>query len=244
MIVAFLAVLAFLTPFYVVYKPPSLLIRYFQHRWPDVLFQVSTKEKIIALTIDDGPSEYTQEILSILKENNATATFFIIGGQVSGRQSTLKDIIEGGNELANHAMHDEPSRSLSSAKLTEEIGMVEEYINTAYTSASLPYPPRYFRPGSGFFNTRLRALVDKLGYQMVLGGIYPHDPQIPYWRVNGRHILSMVRPGGIVICHDRRGWTAPMLRRVLKEVGRRGYRVVTVTELLKHKTQERQGRES
>ena len=243
MIVAFLAILAFLTPFYIVYKPPSLLIRYFQHRWPDVLFQVSTREKIIALTIDDGPSEHTQEILGILKENNATATFFIIGGQVSGRQEVLKDIIEGGNELANHAMHDEPSRSLSSSVLTSEIATVESFINEAYTSASLPYPPRYFRPGSGFFNTRLRKLVDSLGYQMVLGGIYPHDPQIPYWRVNARHILSLIRPGGIVICHDRRSWTAPMLRRVLREVGRRGYRVVTVTELLKHQAR-REMRES
>ena len=145
MIVVFLAIITFLTPFYIVYKPPSLLIRYFQHRWPDVLFQISTKEKIIALTIDDGPSEHTPEILSILAENNATATFFIIGGQVSGRQSTLKDIIEGGNELANHAMHDEPSRSLSSTTLTSEIKTVEGFINEAYTSASLPYPPRYFR---------------------------------------------------------------------------------------------------
>lgn len=242
MLVAFLAVLAFLAPFYIVYKPPSLLIRYFQHKWPEVLFQVYTREKIIALTIDDGPSEHTQEILSILRENNATATFFIIGGQVSGRQEVLKDIIEGGNELANHAMHDEPSRSLSSSVLTSEIQTVESFINEAYASTSRPFPPRYFRPGSGFFNTRLRKLVDSLGYQMVLGGIYPHDPQIPYWRVNARHILSMIRPGAIVICHDRRSWTPPMLRRVLKEVRRRGYRVATVTELLKHQKR-KEGRE-
>jgi peptidoglycan/xylan/chitin deacetylase (PgdA/CDA1 family) len=42
-----------------------------------------------------------------------------------------------------------------------------------------------------------------------------------------------LRPGGIIICHDRRSWTAPMLQKVLPEMRRRGYRVVTVTELLK-----------
>lgn len=234
MIVVVLIILALFTPFYLIYKPPSILIRYFQHRWPDVLWQVSTKEKVVALTIDDGPSEHTQEILDILKANNATATFFIIGGQVSGRQGILKDIIRGGNELANHAMHDEPSRSLSDSTLVEEIHTVEEMINTAYSATDTTLPPLYFRPGSGFFSDRLRKLMDRLGYQLVLGSIYPHDPQIPYWRINARHILSMLRPGAIIICHDRRTWTPPMLRKVLPVLTRRGYRVVTVTELLKH----------
>ena len=187
------------------------------------------------MTIDDGPSEHTQEILEILKENNATATFFVIGGQVSGRQATLKDMIRGGNELANHAMHDELSRSLSDSTLVEEIHTVEEFINTAYSATNTTLPPRYFRPGSGFFSDRIRKLMDTLGYQLVLGSIYPHDPQIPYWRINARHILSMLRPGAIIICHDRRTWTPPMLRKVLPEMARRGYRVVTVTELLKQK---------
>jgi peptidoglycan/xylan/chitin deacetylase (PgdA/CDA1 family) len=63
--------------------------------------------------------------------------------------------------------------------------------------------------------------------------VYPHDPQIGYPSVNARHILSMVRPGSIIICHDRREWTAPMLRKVLPELKRRGYRVTTVSGLLK-----------
>ena len=70
------------------------------------------------------------------------------------------------------------------------------------------------------------------GYRLVLGSVYPHDPQIPYWRINAAHILSSVRPGSIVICHDRRSWTAPTLRKVLPELKKRGYQVVTVTQLL------------
>src|SRR5436305_794168 len=71
-------------PLYLVYKPPNLLIRYFQYRWPDVLWRISTSSKIIALTIDDGPSQYTNEIMEILKSNEATATFFMIGSQIEG----------------------------------------------------------------------------------------------------------------------------------------------------------------
>ncbi len=54
-------------PFYVIYKPPTLLNLYFQRRWSDVLWQVPTAKKVMALTLDDAPSEYTDEILQILK---------------------------------------------------------------------------------------------------------------------------------------------------------------------------------
>ena len=223
-----------LGPIYLIYKPPTFLIRHFQHRWSDVLWQVPVSSKVVALTIDDGPSEYTSEIMETLKVNDATATFFIIGSQVSGREDILQSLIRNGNELGNHAMHDEPSRSLSDATLVEQIHVVEEMLRAAYSSSGKE-PPKYFRPGSGFFSDRMRKMLTRLGYQLVLGSIYPHDPQIPYWRVNAEHILSMIQPGGIIICHDRRPWTAPMLQKVLPEIRRRGYRVITVTELLKER---------
>ena len=218
---------------YIIYKPPTLLISYFQWRWKDVLWHVPTSKKIIALTIDDAPSRYTEEILSVLKANNATATFFIIGGQVPGHDDTLQSIIRNSSELGNHAMHDSPSRALSPDQLTTEIRAVEAKIDSAYSSLNLEAPARYFRPGSGFFSTQMRETVANLGYRLVLGDIYPHDPQIRSARVNSKHVLSMLKPGGIVICHDRRGWTVPMLKEVLPEVRRRGYQVVGVSGLLK-----------
>ncbi|KAF2204699.1 chitooligosaccharide deacetylase [Delitschia confertaspora ATCC 74209] len=229
------------SPLYIVYKPPSLLIRYFQHRWPDVLFHVPTSQKIIALTIDDGPSEYTREIMQILQDNDARATWFIIGGQVleGGKDAmrVLHELVRRGHELGNHAMHDEASRDLSDGELKAQIEWVEEMVRKAYRGADVNAldarpPPKLFRPGSGFFSSRMRELMKSMGYRIVLGGIYPHDPQIPYWRVNARHILSMVRPGGIIICHDRRSWTVPMLRKVIPEIKSRGYRIVTVSKLL------------
>ncbi|KAF1817044.1 nodulation protein nodB [Eremomyces bilateralis CBS 781.70] len=227
-------ILIFLTPLYWIYKPPSFLIRHFQCRWPDVLWRVDTASKVVALTIDDGPSQYTNEIMQILKENDATATFFVIGSQVAGREPILQDLIRGGNELGNHAMRDEPSRDLSDGTLAEQIHTVEDMLRDAYTAVEKEPAPKYFRPGSGFFHTRMRRIVKALGYRLVLGSIYPHDPQVNIWRVNANHILSMLRPGGIIICHDRRSWTAPMLRQVIPEIRKQGYRIVTVTELLKN----------
>lgn len=221
-------------PFYTVYKPPSWVIDYFQSKWPDVLWRVSTSAKVVALTIDDGPSEYTAEIMSILEENRAAATFFIIGSQVAGREKSLVELVRRGNELANHAMHDEPSRSLSDTDLVHQVDTVDEMVRTAYASAGVDPPPKYFRPGSGFFSAKMRARLKTMRYRLVLGSIYPHDPQIPFAGVNARHILSMLKPGGIIICHDRRSWTPPMLRQILPEIRKMGYRVVTVSELIDH----------
>ena len=219
---------------YAAYKPPDVLIRYFQHRWPDVLWSVSTSSKVVALTIDDAPSGYTNEIMQILHANNVTATFFVIGSQISdGHMGTLQELIRHGHELGNHAMHDEPSRALSDDSLVEQIHFLEDMLLAAYAAVGAEPPPKYFRPGSGFFSSRMRELMGRLGYRLVLGSIYPHDPQIHFWRMNANHVLSMLRPGGIIICHDRRSWTVPMLREVLPKIRRRGYRIVTITELLR-----------
>jgi peptidoglycan/xylan/chitin deacetylase (PgdA/CDA1 family) len=233
MLIALFTILAFITPFYIIYKPPNVLIRYFASRWPDLLWHIPVKQRIVALTIDDAPSGYSREILDVLKENGAKATFFVIGGQVSGREEVLKGIVEGGMELGNHAMHDEPSRSLSMEQLEAELVEVEGYINATYTSLDTPrLANRFFRPGSGFFSEAMRGKVRAMGFKMVLGSVYPHDAQIGYARVNARHVLSMVRPGSIIICHDRRSWTAPLLRIVLPELKKRGYTVTTVSGLL------------
>ncbi|KAI9045254.1 chitin deacetylase CDA4 [Aspergillus affinis] len=256
MLLPFLLTLLLLTPLYIIYKPPNLLIRYFQHRWPDVLFHVppphhhdhanpdtntnvntNKPEKLIALTIDDAPSPHTLEILDLLSHHSAHATFFLIGSQIPSREETLHELLRAGHELANHAMRDEPSRSLSPPDLESQILTVQDSIRAAYSAvgAREPTPPgggRYFRPGSGFFSQVMRDVVRKLGFRIVLGSVYPHDAQISWPWVNARHILSMVREGSIVVCHDRRDWTIPMLGVVLPELKRRGYKVVTVSELL------------
>lgn len=260
-LLALLAILCLLLlPFYIVYKPPRPLISYFVSRWPDVLWRVDlpvvvtsgdpadrpAQRKLVALTIDDAPSEHTRGILEVLHAYDAHATFFVIGGQMPGRQSVLREALaQGGHELANHGMHDEPARTLSDSELEEQIAEVDRLLQQVYesvrsgrhggatdTELAQTEPPRFFRPGSGFFSDRMRTLVQRLGYRLVLGGVYPHDAQINYPWVNAQHILSMLKPGAIVICHDRRSWTAPMLRKMLPEAIKQGYQFVTVTQLL------------
>lgn len=229
---ALLVLVLVILPVYVIYKPPTFVINGLQRRFPQVVFQVPTTKKIVALTIDDAPSAYTEQILDILKAHGATATFFTIGGQAPGREQLLQDILSAGSELGNHAMHDEPSINLPSETLQSEIHQVDIFINNAYAAVGQNRKSHYFRPGSGIFSQRILDVAKDSGYQTILGSIYPHDPFISYPRINGWHILSMLRPGTVIICHDRRSWTPPMLARVIPEIKKRGYEIVTVTELL------------
>ena len=120
-------------------------------------------------------------------------------------------------------MHDEPAHSLRDVDLVAQIEAVGRMIRSLYEAAGIIPPLNYFRPGSGFFSTRMRKIVAQLGYQLVLSSIYPHDAQIQLEDVNARHIISKLRPGGIIVCHEK-SWTAPMLRKVLPELTNRGYR--------------------
>ncbi|OJJ98740.1 carbohydrate esterase family 4 protein [Aspergillus aculeatus ATCC 16872] len=251
-----------LLPAYTIYRPPNLLIRYFQHRWPDTLFHVplpASTPPTIALTIDDSPSTFTSQILEILKANDARATFFVIGAQIpapgigphgGNGEAMLRELVKGGMELGNHAMSDRPSRELSDAVLEAEVRGVQGWLERVEdlvfpvgegegegrgagahgSGAKAKY--KWFRPGSGFFSDRMRVLIQKLGLRIALGSVYPHDAQINWPRVNAWHILSMVRSGSVIVCHDRRGWTVPMLKLVVPELKRRGFRVVTLSELV------------
>ena len=233
-----LIALLVLLPLYTIYKPPSPLIRHLSHRWTDVFFRVwlPPTKPLVALTIDDAPSDHTRAILAALASAGAHATFFVIGNQVAGREEVLQEIVRAGHELGNHGMRDEAARGLGEEELASGMRAVQGAIDEAYRAVGreppVPGRRRYYRPGSGFFSERIRTVARREGYRIVLGSIYPHDAQVGWAWVNARHVLSMLSPGGVVICHDRRSWTEPMLRTVLPEMVRRGYKAVTLSELL------------
>ncbi|KZZ94740.1 Polysaccharide deacetylase [Moelleriella libera RCEF 2490] len=227
------AVLFPLYSVYCVYKPPRALIGYLRQKYPDVLFEVSSSllppaaaPKIVALSLDDAPSSHTADILDVLREHDARATFFVIGSQAdtTARAALLRRIVRDGHELANHGMRDEPRDLLVEAYRAEEQGGA---------AGAGVLPNNYYRPGSGFFNRAMRQRLGNAGYRITLGSVYPHDAQIANPTRNAAHILSMVHPGAIIICHDRRQWTAPMLRLVLPALRDQGYQVVTITDLVK-----------
>ena len=213
-----------------IYKPPAALVLYLQHRTPSVLWQASCNAKVVALTIDDGPSESTAAILAACKDADARATHFVIGSNCVTYPATLRKIVAAGHELGNHGLHDEPAWRLSLTVLEDQIISTQREINAAHKD-SRAAPPQYYRPGHGIFNTRILARVEQLGYRLVMGGVYPHDAQIRVPWLNAWHIYCGLRPGAIIVCHDR-PWTPDMLRILLPKIKDNGWSIVSVTELL------------
>jgi len=195
---------------------------------PEVIYRVPVADRVIALTIDDGPSSRTAEILDVLDAHDASATFFLLGENVRRAREVTRAIVDRGNEVANHTMVDEPSIRLSPNELRSQILETEQLL--AEFSAS-----KLFRPGSGWYDDAMLRVVGDAGYRLILGSVYPLDAQIPSIAFASWYILRHVEAGSIIVLHDgpaRGRRTAATLRRVLPELRRRGYRITTVTNLL------------
>jgi peptidoglycan-N-acetylglucosamine deacetylase len=207
---------------------PSWVVNSIAAGNPGCLYSVSRSDKTVALTLDDGPdSTTTPELLRILEENNARATFFLISSNVSGNDTLVQRLVRDGHEIGNHFSENEASISLSPRDF-------ERSLLTADTVLERFAPLRWVRPGSGHYNRRMVRSFGKHGYQCALGSVYPFDPQIPFPGFASWTILRNVRPGSVIILHDG-GYkgrnTSSTLRKVLPELTRRGYKVVTLTEL-------------
>ncbi|RFU28155.1 hypothetical protein B7463_g8186, partial [Scytalidium lignicola] len=194
---------------------------------------------VVALTLDDAPSSETAKILDLLQQHGAKATFFVIGNQISAYPGILERILTEGHEIGNHDWADDPSFKLSLETLERQIKDVEALIPKVQGDRSSnsrkgdsEVSLKYFRPASGFFSMPMVKRLKNLGYMTVLGSIYSHDPQIHFPRLNARHILSMIRPGGIIIMHDRRSYSAEQLELVLTSLEAWEWRVLSVGGLL------------
>jgi peptidoglycan/xylan/chitin deacetylase (PgdA/CDA1 family) len=197
-------------------------------RDPRVFYSVAIVEHVVALTIDDFFNDTaTTEILAVLERHGARATFFVIADQISGNESLLERIVAEGHELGNHMTRDERSIELSPDAFERELlragAMLAPFGAT-----------RWFRPGSGYYDDEMLDILDRHGYRCALGSVYPIDAQLPWSAPAAYWIRWRTRPGAVIILHDRgeRGRrTAKTLADVLPTLGRRGYRVVTLSEL-------------
>ncbi|MGI9174281.1 MAG: polysaccharide deacetylase family protein [Rhodothermales bacterium] len=207
---------------------PPELVRQAAEQNSDVLFYAQTSDSVIALTIDDGPHPtLTPRILDVLAEHEARATFFIMGRHVPGNEGLLRRMVAEGHELGNHMMGGTPSLFLSEDTF-------ERRMHQAHRQLAPFDSVQWFRPASGMFDETMQRQVETYGYRLALGSIYPNDAQNPFVPYLAGFILRHAEPGSVIILHDGAWWrtrTVHVLRRVLPELRRRGYRVVTLSEL-------------
>jgi peptidoglycan-N-acetylglucosamine deacetylase len=208
--------------------PPVWLVDRLAAAFPGCLYRVRTPDRLVALTLDDGPDEHTTPlILAQLGRHAARATFFLIGERVPGREGLVRRLVEDGHELGNHFMHDRPAIRLGAEELARDLDQSHALL-TPYSRV------RWARPGSGWYSRETVAAMSRKGYHCALGSVYPYDATIPSSAFAARYILRNVRPGAVIVLHDggaRGRRSARTLGTVLPELRRRGYRVVALSEL-------------
>ena len=180
--------------------------------------------KVVALTFDDGPSDYTDDFLAVLREKDVTATFFEVGQVMPGREDTMRQILAQGSEIGDHTMdHVEFPGYAQIAGAAERIA--------AYTH----FKPCLFRPPGGGVDGGTVATAGSLGMRTVNWDVDPRDWSSPGSGAIYANVVGHVQPGSIVVMHDGggpRGETLAALPRIIDTLRGRGYRFATVTELL------------
>ena len=199
----------------------------------EVLFSWHPNEsKKIAITFDDGPHPvYTPEILEILAEYGVRATFFVVGENAEWYPELVRKELAAGHELGTHTYRHANLRKSGYNPVLSEILDME---NAVYENAE--YRCHLLRPPGGLYGDPVCHAAEMLDYTVILWSIDTRD-----WAHTPRKtivdtVLDQVKSGDIILFHDYIGGgdspTPDALRRILPELISRGYRFVTVSELL------------
>ena len=201
--------------------------------------ELDPEGKMVALTFDDGPDpRHTPQVLALLRQYNARATFFIVGQNIPGNEALLREILGCGCEIGNHTQAHTNLRDVSADEARAAIVEVNDALYDL-----LGYDTCLLRPPYGSYRTedgRIRELARELGMSIIMWRRSVHDSHVPTpaaEEIAARALLEVDEDGGrldgaILLLHDRYDETVEALAAILPALVERGYQLVTVSELL------------
>ena len=191
----------------------------------------SRRHADVALTFDDGPGPFTPRILAVLERFGARATFFEIGRQVRAYPRMTARLARAGMVIGDHTQNHPRLAALTRRQQAVEL----DHAARAIRAAGGPRPV-LFRPPYRSFNPATLALLRTRQMLMVLWTIDTSDYARPGTKRIIYTALSGARPGAIILFHDGggdRSQTLAALPRIIRRLRQRGYRLVTIPELLR-----------
>lgn len=199
--------------------------------------RVDGVEDRFALTFDDGPHpDATPRILDLLAAHRATATFFVLAGNVRRHPALVRRAYAEDHEIALHGDRHWPLPLLPPPAIRGEVRRCAAAVAEAAGVKAAHYRPPFglMMPGQSWY-------VRRLGYTSVLGDVYPEDPHVGAVEEIVRRVLARLTGGSILILHDGsplpradRSRTVAALAVLLEAAAARGLRAVTVRDLLAH----------
>ncbi|MEK4230026.1 polysaccharide deacetylase family protein [Solibacillus sp. FSL H8-0538] len=197
-----------------------------------VLWEIKTEEKKIALTFDDGPHpEYTAQILDLLAKYDAKATFFVVGANAEKNPDVVLREYNEGHELANHTFT-HPLK-ITVPELEKQLKQTNDII---YSITG--FYPVLFRPVGGQYTDDMIDLVANKGYKVVMWSWHQdtEDWTNPGVKKIVKKVMQGTKPGNIILFHDgggNRKQTVEALKEILPELQKQNYKFVTISELLR-----------
>ena len=221
-------------------------------------------DRFVVLTIDDAPSSRTKEILDLLEQHNARATFFVHGNQIAGREAAIERLAADGHDIGHHMWRDRPAIWLSTKDFDNDFAQTEAALG-AYGDAARPY----FRPPYGAYRaSAMDATLSQFGYnrpladlgsarRYILASFIPWDAggatnscnEVKNRRAARRYnnqLLTNLYPGAIVVFHDgeekgrkaRLATTLYSLALFLEGAKARNYEVLSLSEAVARAAEE------
>jgi polysaccharide deacetylase family sporulation protein PdaB len=195
------------------------------------LRDVITDHQVAALTFDiSWGTTMPRKVFDILKSDHVEATFFVSGPWARHHANLVKEMAQAGYEVQSHGWDHVNYTSLSQAGVQENIDKANRVI-TEITGRR----PTFIRPPNGDFSPRTLAAAKAVGYTTVTWGTDSLDWMNPGVSTIVQRVVGRIHPGDIVLLHasDTCKQTDLALPSILRTLRQKGYRLVTLTQLLK-----------
>jgi peptidoglycan/xylan/chitin deacetylase (PgdA/CDA1 family) len=196
--------------------------------------RVMVSGNYIAMTFDDGPHpQNTPRLLDILRARNIKATFYVIGQSVDLYPQVVRRTVAEGHEIGNHSYSHRLLSKSSDSEIQFELSRCREAVVRA-----AGVQPRTMRPPYGGLLQRQREMIySQFGYPTILWSVDPLDWKRPGSSAVTSRILQATTAGSIILSHDLHAGTVDAMPATLDGLLRRGFRFVTVSQLLAMKTE-------
>jgi len=187
-------------------------------------FKVATTNKILVLSFDDGPLAYTPKLMDLLIETNTPATFFLLCNRINSTNSLWY-----ANPLFSYGMHTFSHKDYSDLNFAQTKTDID---NCLQIFADNNLAPKYFRPAFGIITKELFDILKSAEIKAILWNIDSLDWDNKRGDELVNRVLDNLSPGSIILFHD--GVNRADLKRIIEGINQRGYKIVSLEELLKY----------
>ena len=203
-----------------------------QLRQYDAAYLGDPSKKVLYLTFDAGyENGSTEKILDILKEQQVSAAFFLVGNYIEKNADLVRRMEAEGHIVGNHTMHHKDM-----SKITDEAAFTRELedLEKLYQETVGKPMPKYYRPPQGIYSEENLRLAQKLGYKTVFWSLayvdWNNDSQ-PTREQAFAKLLPRTHPGAVILLHSTSKTNAEILGELIDKWKSEGYRFGTLEEL-------------